>query len=316
MNIRILAILCLTTLLISCKADKNERQKISEVDFFSEQHYNFIDVDEALKMAYLDIGHTDDSIVLLLHGEPNSSFVYRNIAPTLVEQNYRVIIPDLIGFGYSDKPSNADIITYLNQTKWLTRFIEKLELTDINLFAHDWGGMIVLRIVAERPEQFKNVALSYSYLFVGTEDIPESFIGFKDYAKNDSGFLAGNIMDWGTNKKLPDSIKTKYNSYFQSPTDYYAARKFPSLIPTDESDPEAILNKKLNIKLRQFSKPFISIWGNHEDLMWNGKDSILQNNIKGAKNQKHYKLESNHFIQEDQPAQLTEILIDFFKKNN
>ncbi len=312
----IIILLSLTTLLISCKADKKLHFQSSEIEFFSEQQYDFIEVDTAIKMAYLDIGNTDDTIVLLVHGEPNSSFVYRNIAPALVKQNYRVIIPDLIGFGYSDKPKNADNITYLNHTKWLTNFIERLELTDINIFAHDWGGMITLRIVAERPEQFKKVAVSYSYLFDGTEDMPESFIGFKDYAKNDPGFLAGNIMDWGTHATLPDSIKAKYNSYFQSPADYYAVRKFPSLIPTDEDDPEAILNKKLNNKLRQFSKPFITIWGNHEDLMWKGKDSILQNSIKGAKNQKHYILESNHFIQEDQPSQLIEILVDFFKKDN
>lgn len=302
--------------LTSCKTNEKENLSSSEIDFFSKQHYNFTEVDSGLKMAYLDIGKAEHPIVLLVHGEPSSSFVFRDIAKVIAEQNYRVIVPDLIGFGYSDKPKDTISITYSNHTKWLTNFIDQLDLNDINLFAHDWGGMLSLRIVAERQKRFKKVAVSYSYLFEGNESIPESFEGFKDYAKNDAGFLAGNIMDWGSNAKLPDSIKAQYNSYFQLTTDYNAARLFPSLIPINKNDIEAIINKKLNTKLRQFPKPFITIWGNHEDLMWKGKDSILQNSIKGAKNEKHYTLESNHFVQEDQPNQLIKILIDFFKKDN
>ena len=118
-------------------------------------------------------------------------------------------------------------------------------------------------------------------------------------------------MDWGTNTKLPDTIKAVYDSPFKIESDYHAVRKFPSLIPDKISDLEAIINK--NLKL--FSKPFITIWGNNQDLMWKGKDSILQQNIVGAKNQIHYILDSNHFIQEDKPEELTNILIAFFKKN-
>lgn len=285
------------------------------VKFFTSEQYKFTVVDNGIKMAYLDIGSIDSSIVLLLHGEPNNSFVYRNIAPYLVKQNFRVIIPDLVGFGYSDKPKELDIITYSNQTKWLNNFIDNLKLTDINLFAHDWGGMISLRIVAERQKLFSKVAVSYSFLFEGNENIPESFIGFVNYAKSDPTFSAGDIMDWGTNIKLPDSIKTKYNQPFITKSDYNVVRKFPSLIPTNAEDNEAIINQKLNQKLNLFDKPFVTIWGNHNDLMWKGKDSILQKNIIGAKNQTHYILESNHFVQEDKPTELTQILIDFFKNN-
>ena len=306
-------IILFSTILLSCKNNKIKEQKILKINFLTSEQYKFIMVDEDIKMAYLDIGNIDNPIVLLLHGEPNNSFVFRNIAPYLVKQNYRVIIPDLVGFGYSDKPKNAAIITYSNQTKWLNTFIDNLKLTDINLFAHDWGGMISLRIVAERQKLFRKVAVSYSYLFEGNEEIPESFMGFLNYAKNDSTFSAGNIMDWGTNIKLPDSIKAKYDSPFQYQSDYNSVRKFPSMIPTHTNDPEAILNKKFNEKLKLFTKPFITLWGNHNDLMWKGKDSILQKNIIGAKTKTHYILESNHFIQEDKPDEVTQILIDFFR---
>jgi len=302
-------------IILSCEYDKKRHQEISKIDFSSSKQYRFIQVDNDIKMAYLDIGNIDDPIILLLHGEPNNSFVFRNIAPYLVQQNFRVIIPDLVGFGYSDKPKNPDVITYSNQTKWLNNFIDNLKLTDINLFAHDWGGIISLRIVAERQTLFSKVAVSYCFLFEGDENIPESFIGFVNYAKNEPSFSAGNIMDWGTNTKLSDSIKGKYDSPFQSQSDYNSVRKFPSLIPTHKEDPEAILNKKLNEKLKLFTKPFITIWGDNQDLMWKGKDSVLQKNIYGAKNQTHYTLESSHFIQEDKPKELTQILINFFKEN-
>jgi len=310
MNRIILVIIFFSLAIISCgRVEKPQ----NTLNFFASEQYKFTLVDENIKMAYLDIGSIDNPIVLLLHGEPNSSFVYRNIAPYLVKQNFRVIIPDLVGFGYSDKPKKNDIITYSNQTKWLNNFINNLKLTDINLFAHDWGGMISLRIVAERQNLFRKVAVSYSFLFEGTENIPESFMNFVNYAKSDPTFSAGNIMDWATNIKLSDSIKEKYNQPFVTKSDYNVVRKFPSLIPTNVQDNEAIINQRLNKKLKSFDKPFVTIWGNHNDLMWKGKDSILRKNIIGAKNQTHYILESNHFIQEDKPNELTQILIDLFK---
>lgn len=301
--------------LTSCKTEKKSHPSLGEIDFSNKQVYKFINVGDRVQMAYLDLGNIDDPVVLLLHGEPSSAFLYRNIAPQIAAQGFRVVVPDLIGFGFSDKPKNPDLITYSNHTEWLTNFIDGMELKEINLFAHDWGGMIGLRIVAQHPEKFKKVAVSYAYLFEGTEEIPESFIGFKNYAQNDPGFSAGNIVNWGSIKKIPDSIKAIYDRYYTSTTDYNTIRKFPSMIPTQLNDPEAILNRELNKKLRSFKNPFITIWGNHEDLMWKGKDIILQESVLGAKNRTHYLLESSHFIQEDQPEELRNILIRFFSFN-
>lgn len=302
---------------LSCKTEIKKEQETEKLElvFNDSLQYEFLKVDDTIKMAYLDLGNISDPLILLLHGEPNSSFVYRNIAPSIVKQGFRVIIPDLIGFGYSDKPNNPQLYTYSNHTKWLRNFIKKLELRDINLFAHDWGAMISLRIVADNPREFKSVAISYGYLFEGTETIPEGFVGFKDYAKMNSNFSAGDIMNWGSYKELSDSIKAIYDAPLKK-TNFVAARRFPWLIPNNPNDKEAILNKKLNKKLKDFKNPFITIWGNTKDLMWIGKDRILQQQIPGAKNQIHYTLESNHFIQEDKPEELAQILIDFYKKNN
>lgn len=301
--------------LTSCKTEKKSHNSSKKIDFSDKQVYKFLKVGDSICMAYLDLGNIDDPVVLLLHGEPGSAFMYRNIAPQIAAQGFRVVVPDLIGFGFSDKPKNPNLITYSNHTGWLTNFIDGIQVKELNLFAHDWGGMIALRIVAQHPEKFKKVAVSYAYLFEGNEEIPESFIGFKNYAKNDSTFSAGKIIDWGTHNKLHDSVKAVYDKYYTSPTDHNAIRMFPSMIPTQFNDPEAILNRELNKKLRSFKKPFITIWGNHEDLMWKGKDIILQKSVLGAKNRTHYLLESSHFIQEDQPKELTQILIRFFSSD-
>ena len=312
-NTASLSLLILSLLFYSCKNEHKIPRKEIDINFYTSEHYQFVEVDEGIRMAYAALGRANDPVVLLLHGEPNSSFIYREIAPLLAEQHFRVIVPDLVGFGYSDKPEKQELISYAHQTKWLNTFIDRLDLTDIHLFAHDWGGMISLRIVAERPDLFRKVAVSYSYLFEGDEKIPDSFLGFINYAQNDPNFSAGNIMDWGTKTKLADSVKVKYNAPFQQASQTIFVRRFPSLIPTSTTDPEAIVNQKCNAQLKLFSKPFITIWGNNEDLMWKDKDSLLQNLVKGAKNQSHHTLNADHFIQEDQPLELAKILIRFFK---
>lgn len=313
--IYLLQIILVSGLLFSCKTEKKQEKEKPNVqlDFGNELNYKYIKVTDSLQMAYLDLGQEEDPLVLLLHGEPNSSFVYRNIAPALMVNGFRVVIPDLIGFGNSDKPNNPEVYTYANHTLWLRTFIEKLNLDRIHLFAHDWGAMISLRIIAEQPERFNKVAISYGYLFEGLERIPESFLGFRNYAKTDPGFSAGNIMDWGSYKKLSDSIKEQYDAPLKN-TDFTAARRFPWLIPDHPESEDAILNRELNKKLKNFEKPLITIWGNHEDPMWVGKDTLLQNSIAGAHNQTHYVLESNHFIQEDKPEELVQILTDFFQQ--
>ncbi|MGL1889600.1 MAG: alpha/beta fold hydrolase [Reichenbachiella sp.] len=303
MNYHLLPLVVAWTMLFSCTKQDQASTFDSNKTVLLEDGFN---------MSYREIGNASDPVILLLHGEPSYSLIYRNIAPTLAKKGYRVIAPDLIGFGNSDKPTDAAAYTYSNHTKWLQEFIKKTGSTDIRLYAHDWGGMIALRIVAQQPDLFSHVAVSYAYLYEGTETIPESFKGFQNYAATAPDFLAGNIMDWGSKKPVADSIKNLYNLPYQSPEDSYGMRAFPSLIPTDPKDPEAILNQRLNQKLYQFDKPFTTIWGNHLDSMWVDKDKILQQKILGAQNQKHYILDAGHFLQEDQPAELTNILVSFF----
>ena len=312
-NLKHLVLFFMMVMLTSCDIPEKNLQDQIQKAFFKPDQYLYTDIEDDLQMAYLDLGDKSDDVILLLHGEPNYSFVYRNVAPKMVQMGYRVIIPDLIGFGNSSKPKQKERITYSNHTKWLTTFMTNLGLNEVRLFAHDWGAMISLRIVAEEPNLFARVAISYGYLFEGSEQIPQSFQDFKDYAGHDASFEPGNIMNWGSDKVLSDSIIAKYNEPFSKESDYYSIRKFPSMIPTSPSEKEAVTNRELNQNLAAFDKPFLTIWGDHKDPMWMGKDSILQAHVIGAKEQQHVTLESNHFIQEDQPEQLTDVLLAFFK---
>lgn len=305
--------LCFTsTILFSQKIITSNTSLKNQLTDFN-YNINYIKVDNNLNMAYVDEGEKDAPIVLLLHGEPSWSYSFRNMIPALVKSGYRVIAPDLIGFGFSDKFSTAEKYTYTNQTKWVTAFLEKMKLKNINLFAHDWGGMIALRIIADKPTLFSKVSISYAYLFTGLEQVPESFYGWVDFAQNNKDFNPGLVLNWGSNTKLTEKTINDYNLPYTNEIDKIAVRKFPSLIPTDKLDKEALINKKLMEKLKLFDKPFLTIWGNHSDEMWVGKDTILQQTILGAQNLDHKILESNHFITEDQHEALVEILISFFK---
>lgn len=288
--------------------NKNLKDQLSDFNF----EINYIQVDTNLNMAYVDEGKKGAPIVLLLHGEPSWSYTFRNIIPALVKSGFRVIAPDMIGFGFSDKFSTPENYTYTNQTKWVTAFIQKLQLQNINVFAHDWGGMIALRIIAEKPALFSKVSISYAYLFTGEEKVPESFYGWVDFAQNNKDFSPGLVINWGSNTKVSENTIKDYNIPYQNEMDKVAVREFPGLIPTDKLDKEAITNKRFMEKLKLFDKPFLTIWGNHNDEMWVGKDTILQQSILGAQHLDHKTLESNHFITEDQPEELVKILVSFF----
>ena len=272
---------------------------------------HYVSVTPQLRMHYVDEGSSEDPIILLLHGEPCWSYIYRRMIPPLVEQGYRVIAPDLIGFGKSDKPGDATVHTYAHHASWFTTFIEQLHLTDIHLYGHDWGGMIALRTVATRPEWFASVAMSYAFLFTGEEAVPESFSDWQRFSQTDTAFQAGTIVDGGTYTDLSDRVQAAYNAPFPDETYKAGARRFPILIPTDPDDPEAKANARLREQLKAFDKPFLTIWGDHEDAMWQGKDEILQAEIPGARGQNHQVLHASHFLQEDQTEEITAIIISF-----
>lgn len=274
---------------------------------------HYLEVEEGLRMHYLDEGASGNPIVLLLHGEPSWSFLYRKMIPTLVQNNFRVIAPDLIGFGKSDKWIDQDQYTYQRHLDWMKNFILQLELNDMVLFCQDWGGLLGLRMVAEMPERFARIVASNTALPTGQGKTPDAFLQWREFSRTSSSFDIGKVINSGTVAELSAEVIAAYNAPFPSEEYKAGARIFPTLVPIEESETEAINNKKAWQKLMQWEKPFLTIFGDSDPIM-NGAEKIFQKLIPGTQGQEHKILHAGHFIQEEKGEALAELIVEFCRK--
>ncbi len=232
----------------------------------------------------------------------------------ILSDRFRVIAPDLIGFGKSDKLVNKQDYSYQKHVDWISTFIEKLNLKNIILFCQDWGGLIGLRIVTEMDNRFDMVVASNTTLPAGKIPMPESFMQWRAYSQHSSGFNIGKVIDMGTVQPLSEKVYEAYNAPFPS-EDYKAgARIFPTLVPIEQDDPESIKNLRAWDKLKSWNKPFLTIFGD-EDTIMIGAEKTFQKLIPGAKGQNHKILNAGHFIQEEKGEHLAKLIIEFYDKN-
>lgn len=275
---------------------------------------NYIDVEEGLRMHYLDEGSKEKPTVLLLHGEPSWSYLYRKMIPIL-SKNFRVIAPDLVGFGKSDKLVNREDYSYQKHINWLVTFIKKLDLKDITLFCQDWGGLIGLRIITEMENRFSLVIASNTTLPSGNVPVSESFLKWIKFSQHSSEFDIGKVLDMGTVRPLSEEVLAAYNAPFPSEEYKAGARIFPALVPIDSDDPESIKNNQAWEKLKHWNKPFLTIFGDKDAIM-KGAEKVFQERIPGTKEQNHTMIDAGHFIQEDQGEKLAELIIEFYRNNS
>lgn len=275
---------------------------------------NYLEVEEGLRLHYLDEGNKEKPTVLLLHGEPSWSFLYRKMIPILSENDFRVIAPDLIGFGKSDKPVNKSSYTYQKHVDWLTVFIQKLNLKEIILFCQDWGGLTGLRLITEMEDRFSLVIASNTTLPTGNMTMPESFLKWREYSQHSTGFDIGKVIDMGTIQPLSEEVIAAYNAPFPSEEYKAGARIFPTLVPVDLDDPESIKNRQAWEKLKQWYKPFLTVFGDGDDIM-RGAEKVFQKLVPGAQDQNHTMLNAGHFIQEEKGEELAELIIEFYRNN-
>jgi haloalkane dehalogenase len=278
--------------------------------------YNFsghyLEVEKGLRLHYLDEGNKKNPTVLLLHGEPTWSYLYRKMIPILSKNGFRVITPDLIGFGKSDKPVDKSSYTYQKHMDWLTTFIQKLDLQGVILFCQDWGGLTGLRLITEMQDRFSMVIASNTTLPTG--NVPESFLKWREYSQHSPGFDIGKVIDKGTIQQLSEEVIAAYNAPFPSEEYKAGARIFPTLVPIDTNDPESIKNSQAWEKLKQWNKPFLTIFGDGDDIM-RGAEKVFQKLVPGAQNQNHAMLKAGHFIQEEKGEELAELLVEFYRNN-
>ncbi len=274
-------------------------------------HYAEVGAGEGkLRIAYVDEGPRDGRPVLLLHGEPSWSYLYRSMIAPLAAAGLRVIAPDLIGFGRSDKPVNTDDYTYAAHVAWTTELVtEHLDLQGAVLFGQDWGGLIGLRLLAAHPERFAAVVASNTFLPTGDRDPGDAFRAWQRYALEADEFPVGHIINGGSARELTAAEIAAYDAPFPDERYKAGARKFPALVPTTPEDPGAVDNRAAWEVLGRWEKPFVCAFGD-SDPITAGADRVLLKLIPGTAGQPHETLEgAAHFSQEDAGPRLAEILI-------
>ncbi len=273
---------------------------------------NYVNVD-GMRMHYVDEGPRDGDVVLLLHGEPSWSYLYRSMIPPLKLAGLRVIAPDLIGFGRSDKPARKSDYSYAAHVDWMTQFIETLDLRGITLFCQDWGSLIGLRVAAENEQRFARIAVGNGGLPTGDQEMPRAFRIWRAFARFSPWFPIGKIIQSGTITELSDDIIAAYDAPFPSSKYKAGARAFPMLVPTTPDDPASEANRAAWKKFSEWQKPFLTTFSNRDPIT-RGGELPWQESVPGAKNREHVKIKNaGHFLQEDKGPELAEILIRFVK---
>ena len=260
-----------------------------------------------LRIHRLDEGPRDAAPVLLMHGEPSWCYLYRRFVPDLVARGHRVVAPDLVGFGRSDKPARRDDYTYERHVQWMSDWLTQLDLTGITLFCQDWGGLIGLRLVAAFPERFARVVVSNTGLPVGT-GATDGFRAWLDFSQNVPVFPVGMIVNGGCYRDLSPAEIAAYDAPFPDETYKEGARQFPTLVPITPEHGSVAENKAAWEVLARFDKPLLTAFG-AEDAITRGGERPFIERVPGAKGQAHTVLQgAGHFLQEDVPAELCAII--------
>lgn len=265
-------------------------------------------------MAYVDEGPPTGPPVLMLHGEPTWSYLYRHIIPGVAGAGYRVIAPDLVGFGRSDKPTLREDYSYQSHVDWVASFLQRLGLGHITLVCHDWGGLIGLRLVAEDGDRFDSVIAANTFLPTGDIPASESFERWRRYTQETPEFRVGSTISRGCLRDLTIDEMAAYDAPFVDETYKAGVRRFPMLVPTTPDDPASAANRKAWEQLSRWTKPFHTAFSD-SDPITKGGDDFMQRVIPGAAHDRHVTIEgAGHFLQEDDPVSFTKAILRFAPK--
>lgn len=264
-----------------------------------------------LRVHYIDEGPADGPVVLAMHGEPSWSYLYRKMIPLLVTGGARVIAPDLVGFGKSDKPTEKSDYTYARHVAWMQEaIIDHLDLRDVTFFGQDWGGLVGLRLVADNPDRFARVVIGNTGLPTGQGAPSDAFLAWQKFSQESPVFPIGQILQGATNTELSDAEIGAYDAPFPDEAFKEGARIFPSLVPTSIDDPAVPANLAAWEVFKSWDKPFVCCFSD-DDPVTAGGDKPFLKLVPGAQGQPHVTVEhAHHFFQEDGAPQLARIILD------
>jgi haloalkane dehalogenase len=270
-----------------------------------------------LRVHYLDEGPASGSEkILLIHGEPSWCYLYRKMIGSLTGAGFRVIAPDLVGFGRSDKPASRDDYTYARHVEWMrAALFDQLQLSDVTLVGQDWGGLIGLRLVAENPDRFRRVVAANTGLPTGDTDMGDAFMAWRKFSQEVPALPVGRIVAGGCVSEVALEVIASYNAPFPDESYKEGARQFPVLVPARPDDPASDANRRAWEVLREFDKPFLCAFSDRDPIT-RGSDRIFCDLVPGARGQNHTTItDAGHFLQEDKGEDLAAAVIDFVHLN-
>ncbi len=259
-----------------------------------------------LRVHYVDEGPRDAPVVLMMHGEPSWSYLYRNMIGPVVAAGFRVVAPDLIGFGKSDKPTKKTDYSYARHVGWMRQWIEAVDLSNMTLVCQDWGSLIGLRLVAEMPDRFTSVVLSNGGLPEGGPP-PRAFAIWRAFSKWSPFFPIGRIVNAGAKRALSAAEIAAYDAPFPDSSYKAGARIFPSFVPFENN--VAIPDQKRAWEVfEKWDKPFLCCFSDGDPVTRGGESRFI-GRVPGTAGQPHCTLKGGHFIQENDPQGFVDCIL-------
>lgn len=265
-------------------------------------------------MHYVLEGDDHAPVVLFIHGVPTWSYTFRYVIPFCLQNGLRVVAPDLPGFGKSDKPRDKTSYSIGNLVHWIEGLIEKLDLRNVFLFAHDWGAIAGMIVAANHPAVFSGIILCNGYLPMVGQETPFLFRFWRWFSRHSPYIPVGLVVGFGCKRALSRAERAGYNFPFSKESEKTAIRALPQLIPAGKNHPEATLITESWKRLKKLETPVLTVFSKGDNIT-RGGEKVLQAFIPGTKNQPHRMLEGKHFLQEDSPLELANIIYSFVKQN-
>jgi haloalkane dehalogenase len=268
-----------------------------------------------LRVAWVEAGPADADPVLLLHGEPTWSYLYRRMIGVLVAAGYRVVCPDLVGFGRSDKPTRISDHTYARHVEWMRAVaFDELDLRGVTLFGQDWGGLIGLRLAAEHPERFARIVVANTGLPTGDFPMPDIWWTFREAIQSAPIVDVGRFIEAGCVRPMSDAVRAGYDAPFPDDSYCVGPRAMPGLVPTTPDDPASAANRAAWATLCDSGTPMLVAFSDGDPIT-GAMAPIFISQMRGAQGVEHPVITgAGHFLQEDAGEEVAAAVVAFLAR--